>query len=114
MLLANNHPQSSDSFESLRLCRNVHILVSFRPVGSEGFEVRSHFTPVFSVSSHFKLCLRYARQKIVYSVLPPFHICVLYMSPAGLEHFYFYFFILFCVRHSTFLNSIPELNGAAF
>ncbi len=46
----NNHPQSSDSFESLPLCRNVYILVSFHPAGSEGFEVRSHFTPVTSVS----------------------------------------------------------------
>lgn len=25
------------------LCKNVYILVSFRPAGSEGFEVRSHF-----------------------------------------------------------------------
>lgn len=60
-LRENTLLRSSDGFESLLLRRNVYILVSFHPAGSEGFEVRSHFTPVTTVSVLLRVKLHPAK-----------------------------------------------------
>lgn len=86
--LNSSHPQPSDSLESLPLCRNVYILVSFHPAGSKGFEVRSHFTPVTSVSVSLQAVSQLHQAKNNIHCLP-FHICVsfcFFTSWAGTLH----------------------------
>lgn len=87
--LNSSYPQPSDSFESLPLCRNVYILVSFHPAGSEGFEVRSHFTPVTSVSVSLQAVsqLHYAKDNI-HCLSAISYLCfILFLSPPGLGHY---------------------------